>query len=73
MKLLNSKVLVIGAGGTGSPALFYLAALGIGHLGIVDNDKVDKSNLHRQIIHDETRIGMNKALSAKISLQALNP
>ena len=57
--------MVVGAGGIGAPALLYLAGAGIGHIGIVDHDRVEESNLHRQIIHNQTRIGMNKALSAK--------
>ena len=64
-KLKAAKVLIIGAGGLGSPASLYLAGAGIGILGIVDGDTVDESNLHRQVIHTEERIGMNKTLSAK--------
>ncbi|MGH8809332.1 MAG: ThiF family adenylyltransferase, partial [Noviherbaspirillum sp.] len=73
MKLLNSKVLLIGAGGLGSPAAFYLAAAGVGTLGIVDHDVVDRSNLQRQILHTESRIGMSKVASARQALEALNP
>lgn len=73
LKLRKAKVLVIGAGGLGSPVLFYLAAMGIGTIGIADSDKVDLSNLQRQILHDTNRIGENKAKSAKESLQKLNP
>lgn len=72
-KLLKAKVLMIGAGGLGSPAAYYLAAAGVGTLGIVDNDVVDVSNLQRQILHTNDRIGMPKTESAKMTLQALNP
>ena len=60
-KLLNARVLLIGAGGLGSPAGYYLAAAGIGNIGIVDFDDVDSSNLQRQILHSTDRIGINKA------------
>ena len=72
-KLLDAKVLLIGAGGLGSPAAYYLAAAGVGNLGIVDFDTVDLSNLQRQIIHSTERIGMLKTESAKKTIQALNP
>lgn len=72
-KLLNANVLMVGAGGLGSPAGFYLAAAGIGNIGIVDFDDVDASNLQRQILHNTDRIGMNKAESAKITMEKLNP
>ncbi len=72
-KLLNAKVLAIGAGGLGSPTLFYLAAAGVGTLGVVDFDVVDRSNLQRQILHTEARIGMLKTESAERTLTALNP
>lgn len=72
-KILDARVLMIGAGGLGSPAAYYLAAAGIGHLGIVDFDKVDLSNLQRQIIHSTERIGMLKTESAKKTIAALNP
>ncbi len=72
LKLLDSKVLLIGAGGLGSPAAYYLAAAGVGTLGLVDHDVVDRSNLQRQILHTEERVGMPKVESAKIALQALN-
>ena len=65
LKLKAAKVLLIGAGGLGSPAALYLAGAGIGTLGLVDADEVDESNLHRQVIHSEERLGMNKTLSAK--------
>src|SRR5215470_5293576 len=72
-KLLDTKVLCIGAGGLGSPAAFYLAAAGVGTLGIIDMDVVDLSNLQRQILHTNDRIGMPKTESARMTLQALNP
>jgi len=72
-KMLDARVLMIGAGGLGSPAAYYLAAAGIGHLGIVDFDTVDLSNLQRQIIHSTERIGMLKTESAKKTISALNP
>jgi sulfur-carrier protein adenylyltransferase/sulfurtransferase len=73
LKLLDSKVLLIGAGGLGSPAALYLAAAGVGTLGIIDADVVDRSNLQRQILHTEDRIGMPKVESATQALKALNP
>ena len=72
-KLLDAKVLLIGAGGLGSPTAYYLAAAGIGTIGIVDDDVVDRSNLQRQILHNEERVGMPKVESAKLTLQGLNP
>jgi sulfur-carrier protein adenylyltransferase/sulfurtransferase len=72
-KLLESKVLLIGAGGLGSPAALYLAAAGVGTLGIVDDDDVDLSNLQRQVIHNSERIGQPKVESARETIQALNP
>lgn len=72
-RLKNSSLLVIGAGGLGSPALLYTASAGIGKITIVDNDAVDLSNLQRQNIHNESRIGTPKAESAKATLEALNP
>ena len=72
-KLLESKVLLLGAGGLGSPAALYLAAAGVGTLGIVDMDVVDASNLQRQILHNMERIGERKVDSAKKTLTALNP
>src|SRR5207237_10483043 len=72
-KLLRSKVLLIGAGGLGSPTALYLAAAGVGRLGIVDDDVVDESNLQRQILHTTDRVGMPKTESARKTLQALNP
>jgi molybdopterin/thiamine biosynthesis adenylyltransferase/rhodanese-related sulfurtransferase len=72
-RLKNAKVLVVGAGGLGSPALLYLAAAGVGTLGIVDFDTVDESNLQRQIIHGVSDIGKSKAESAKESIAEINP
>lgn len=72
-KLLQSSVLVIGAGGLGSGALMYLAAAGVGTLGIVDSDDVELSNLQRQIIHRSGNIGVKKTRSAQLTLQDLNP
>jgi molybdopterin/thiamine biosynthesis adenylyltransferase/rhodanese-related sulfurtransferase len=72
-KLLDSKVLCIGAGGLGSPALLYLAAAGVGTIGIVDSDVVEESNLQRQVIHSTETIGVLKAESAKATIEKLNP
>ena len=72
-KLLNSHVLIIGAGGLGSPVATYLAASGVGTLTICDFDEVELSNLQRQPIHNEARIGINKALSAREDLNRINP
>src|SRR5438045_7409025 len=72
-KLLDAKVLLLGAGGLGSPAALYLAAAGVGTLGIVDNDEVDLSNLQRQVIHSSERIGIPKVHSAEESIHPLNP
>ena len=72
-RLKNAKVLVIGAGGLGSPALLYLAAAGVGTLGIAEFDEVDESNLQRQIIHGMSDIGRPKAESAKESIAEVNP
>ena len=72
-KLLNAKVLVIGAGGLGSPVILYLAAAGVGTIGIVDDDEVDLSNLQRQIAHTTDRIDMAKVDSAKAAVAAINP
>src|ERR671935_462884 len=72
-KLLKSKVLLIGAGGLGSPAAYYLASAGVGTLGVVDSDVVDLTNLQRQILHTTERIGESKVSSAKRTLEALNP
>jgi adenylyltransferase/sulfurtransferase len=72
-RLMNAKVLCVGAGGLGSPALMYLAAAGVGTLGIVEFDTVDESNLQRQIIHGQSDIGKSKAESAKESISEINP
>jgi len=73
MRLLDAKVLLLGAGGLGSPAALYLAAAGVGTLGIIDMDVVDVSNLQRQVLHNMDRIGMRKVDSAKQTLSAINP
>jgi len=73
LKLLDSKILLIGAGGLGSPASLYLAAAGVGRIGIVDADVVDESNLQRQIVHSTERLGEAKVESAKRTIEALNP
>jgi adenylyltransferase/sulfurtransferase len=72
-RLKNARVLAVGAGGLGSPTLMYLAAAGVGTLGIVDFDVVDESNLQRQVIHGQSDIGQPKAQSAKRSVQEINP
>ncbi len=72
-RLKNAKVLVVGAGGLGSPALLYLAAAGVGTLGVIDFDVVDESNLQRQIIHGQSDIGRPKAVSAMESIREVNP
>jgi len=72
-KLAQSRIALIGAGGLGSPAALYLAAAGVGVLTLIDDDKVDKSNLQRQVLHADARIGMAKTASARIALGALNP
>jgi molybdopterin/thiamine biosynthesis adenylyltransferase/rhodanese-related sulfurtransferase len=73
LRLLDAKVLLIGAGGLGSPAALYLGAAGVGTLGIVDADVVDETNLQRQILHDTSRLGTSKVASATDRLRALNP
>ncbi len=72
-RLLDAKVLLLGAGGLGSPAAIYLAAAGVGTIGVIDMDVVDSSNLQRQILHTMDRVGMRKVDSAKAALEALNP
>ncbi len=72
-KLLNAKVLIIGAGGLGSPVALYLAAAGVGHIGIVDADVVDLSNLQRQVIHQTKDLNTPKVESAKEKMIAINP
>jgi sulfur-carrier protein adenylyltransferase/sulfurtransferase len=73
LKMLNAKVLLIGAGGLGAPTALYLAAAGIGTIGLVDDDVVDASNLQRQVIHNTERIGTPKTESARATIEALNP
>lgn len=73
LKLLDARVLLIGAGGLGSPTALYLAAAGVGTLGIVDSDVVDESNLQRQVLHTTDRVGQSKVESAKQTIAALNP
>ncbi|HMA27554.1 MAG: molybdopterin-synthase adenylyltransferase MoeB [Solirubrobacterales bacterium] len=73
LKMLNAKVLLVGAGGLGAPAALYLAAAGIGTLGLVDDDEVDESNLQRQVIHNTTRVGQPKTESARKTIEELNP
>lgn len=73
LRLKQARVLVVGAGGLGSPALLYLAAAGVGTIGVVDDDTVSNSNLQRQVIHTDDRIGMAKVFSAEIAMKALNP
>lgn len=73
LRLLQSRVLLVGAGGLGSPAALYLAAAGVGSLDIVDDDVVDRSNLQRQILHTDARVGMKKVESARNTLLGLNP
>jgi molybdopterin/thiamine biosynthesis adenylyltransferase len=72
-KLLKARVLVIGAGGLGSPAILYLAAAGVGTIGVVDDDKVDLSNLQRQVLHTTARVGVPKVKSAQETVAAVNP
>jgi molybdopterin/thiamine biosynthesis adenylyltransferase len=72
-KMKKARVLVVGAGGLGAPALQYLAAAGMGTIGVIDDDEVDNSNLQRQVIHTDARIGMPKVFSAQEALQAQNP
>jgi molybdopterin/thiamine biosynthesis adenylyltransferase len=72
-KMKEAKVLVVGAGGLGSPSLLYLAAAGIGTIGVIDDDTVANSNLQRQVIHTDARIGMPKVFSAEAAMKALNP
>ena len=71
--LAAARVVLLGAGGLGAPAALYLAAAGVGHLTLIDDDKVERSNLHRQVIHADARVGMAKTESARMTLQALNP
>lgn len=73
LRLKNGSVLVIGAGGLGSPVLLYLAAAGVGHIGVADGDVVDTTNLQRQVIHTTASVGMSKVKSAAARMRALNP
>jgi molybdopterin-synthase adenylyltransferase len=73
MRLLGARVLVVGAGGLGSPLLLYLAAAGVGTLGVIDDDVVDLSNLQRQVVHPTAHVGMSKVESARRTLHAINP
>ncbi|HEX7341620.1 MAG TPA: molybdopterin-synthase adenylyltransferase MoeB [Rhodanobacteraceae bacterium] len=72
-RLARAKVAMVGAGGLGAPAALYLAAAGVGSLTLIDDDRVERSNLHRQVIHADARIGMHKTESARLALMALNP
>lgn len=72
-RLAAARVVVVGAGGLGAPALLYLAAAGVGHIRVIDDDRIERSNLHRQVIHADARVGMAKTESARMSLVALNP
>lgn len=72
-RISAARVLIVGAGGLGSPAGFYLGAAGVGHITLVDDDEVELSNLQRQILHDSSRVGVNKAVSGQQTLNALNP
>ncbi|HUA79576.1 MAG TPA: molybdopterin-synthase adenylyltransferase MoeB [Dyella sp.] len=73
LKLAQARVALLGAGGLGAPAALYLAAAGVGHLTLIDDDRVERSNLHRQVIHADARVGMAKTESARMTLSALNP
>ncbi|HET6554752.1 MAG TPA: molybdopterin-synthase adenylyltransferase MoeB [Dyella sp.] len=73
LKLASAKVVLLGAGGLGAPAALYLAAAGVGQLTLIDDDRVERSNLHRQVIHADARVGMYKTESARITLAGLNP
>src|SRR5579871_3347959 len=72
-KLLASRVLVVGAGGLGSPVILYLAAAGVGTIGVIDDDRVDLSNLQRQVLHTTDRVGERKVDSARATVAAINP
>jgi molybdopterin/thiamine biosynthesis adenylyltransferase/rhodanese-related sulfurtransferase len=72
-KLAGAKVVLLGAGGLGAPAALYLAAAGVGQLTLIDDDRVERSNLHRQVVHADARVGMAKTESARLALLALNP
>ena len=72
-RLINGKALIVGAGGLGSPAALYLAAAGLGQITLADGDQVDLTNLQRQILHTQERIGQSKALSGQVALAQINP
>jgi molybdopterin/thiamine biosynthesis adenylyltransferase len=72
-KLARANIALLGAGGLGAPAALYLAAAGVGRLSLIDDDRVERSNLHRQVIHADARVGMSKVESARLALAALNP
>jgi molybdopterin/thiamine biosynthesis adenylyltransferase/rhodanese-related sulfurtransferase len=72
-RMTDARVLMVGAGGLGAPALLYLAAAGVGHITVIDDDRVERSNLHRQVVHADARVGLSKAESARMTLSALNP
>ena len=72
-RIMQARALIIGVGGLGSPAAMYLATAGVGHLTLVDHDTVDVTNLQRQIVHTEARVGMSKVESARATLLAINP
>jgi rhodanese-related sulfurtransferase len=72
-KLATARIALVGAGGLGAPAMLYLAAAGIGEITLIDDDRVERSNLHRQVVHADARVGMLKAESARMAVQALNP
>ena len=73
MKILNTKIAIIGSGGIGCPLALYLAGAGVGNIGLFDGDQVDVTNLHRQIGHKTSTVGVNKTKSLKESLLSLNP
>ena len=73
LKLAHASIVLLGAGGLGAPAALYLAAAGVGQLTLIDDDRVERSNLHRQVIHADARVGMPKTESARMTLAALNP
>ncbi|HEV7776527.1 MAG TPA: molybdopterin-synthase adenylyltransferase MoeB [Luteibacter sp.] len=72
-KLAAARIALVGAGGLGAPAMLYLAAAGVGEITLIDDDRVERSNLHRQVVHADARVGMLKAESARMAVQALNP